>query len=169
MNFLIEMKNEIERLVNGTSNTQVHNDRFFELLRIDLLNDVFDIVFKIIQKFYFRLIIENSEFNDSLENILINYWKIRNDFDEEFMLDMNLYASGNSPILTHGFSRMNSSTTNISEHILMKRFGDGIHYLSQNKQLNQYNKCDNISVKSDKSEKSNRTDKKDFGVYFKSI
>ena len=122
---LLDVKVEVDKIVSATTNLQSANSRLYELLRIDLFNDIYENLFRIINKFYFKDIILNENFKDKLENILLCYWKLKNNFDEESLLALDITSS--SPISIHSvLSRKTSLMSSISlDNQVLNRFNDG--------------------------------------------
>lgn len=104
---------------------QKHNNKFLEVLRLDLFNEVFENIFKCINKFYFKKMLDNDTFKDRLENLLVNYWKLKSNFEGENMLkiDFTTCRVETQGSLTNDFSRKESVMSTASqEENLLKRF-----------------------------------------------
>jgi len=123
LKLLLDVQNEVENLIRSSNNINLHlqNSKFYELLRLDIFNDVYENIYKIINKFYFKFIILNTDFKERLENILINYWTKRNNFDEDSLLNLDL--TGTSTInQVDDFRKISVMSTSSLDENVIKRF-----------------------------------------------
>jgi hypothetical protein len=89
-NLKIEIKDLIEKQNTSKASTDFNN-KMYELLKSNLFNEVFDnILTKFLQVFY-KSINTLPEFTSKLENILLFYYKIKNNIGVQDLIDLENY------------------------------------------------------------------------------
>jgi len=118
---ILEIKNEVEKLIASTNNVNMHNSKFHELLKLDIFNELYDNLYKIINKFYFKNILLKTNFQEKIENVLISHWKLKNNFTEDCLLNLDQTESNQSDDNLRKISIL--STTSMSyEDLNIARF-----------------------------------------------